>query len=166
MSYTVEVTEAASQWMVRHRATEDPAVIAKIVERAQENLERLGGFISPSSFERAYLDLISEKAIAPFRGSLADKPAATPEIPPDVVTWIESPRTSASELRRRYSSDPTFRKQYDLYAKSKGQNQQPGVVSLTAEQYHALPAQTIVTRYRREAGFKAAVDGLIARGLI
>src|SRR5258708_5024293 len=165
MSYTVEVTEAASQWMVRHRATEDPAVIAKIVERAQENLERLGGFISPSSFERAYLELISEKAIAPFRGSLADKPTATPEIPPDVVTWIESPRTSASDLRHRYNSDPIFRKQYDAYEKTKvGQTQ----VTLSVEEYRKLPAAVVAQNYRRDhpQGFRVAVDKLISAGLI
>jgi hypothetical protein len=88
-----------------YRTTEDPAVLAKIVERAQENLERLGGFISPSSFERAYLELASEGVIKAFRGSLMDKPAAAPAIPPDVLAFIKSPHTSASELRRRYSTD-------------------------------------------------------------
>jgi len=135
--------------------------------RVLENLVKLGGYPSIASFERAYLELRSEGAVPEFRGSISEQPAAAPAIPPDVVAFITSPRTTTSELRRRYSSDPTFRQQYDAYEKSKGQNQQqPGVVSLTAEQYHSLPAQTIVVRYRREPGFKLAVDKLIAEGRI
>lgn len=166
MSYSTEVTEAASQWMVRHRATEDPAVVAKIIERAQENLERLGGFISPSSFERAYLELTSEGVIKPFRGSLLEKPAAAPAIPPDVVTFIESPRTSASELRHRYRTDPPFRKQYDLHEKTKGQAQVQQSASLTVEEYRRLPAAIVVQKYRQNGAFRAQVDALIAKGLI
>jgi hypothetical protein len=167
-SYSHEVVEAAIQWMVHHRATEDPAVIAKIVERAQENLERLGGLISPSSFERAYLELISEKVIAPFRGSMTDKLAA-PEIPPDVIAWIENPRVSSFEQRRRYATDPQFKKYYDLYADQQLKAriaQETGGVSLTAEEYRSLPAATAIQRYRRDRGFKIAVDKLIAQGKI
>jgi hypothetical protein len=161
-----EIDNTMVQWMTSKRFTPDATANAAVRLRVLENLERLGGFVSVSSWERAYLELQSEKAIPEFRGSIAEQPAAAPAISP-VVAFIESPRTSASELRRRYNSDPTFRQQYDAYEKSKGQNQQqPGVVSLTAEQYHSLPAQTIVVRYRREPGFKLAVDKLIAEGRI
>jgi hypothetical protein len=168
MSYSPEVTETAAQWMVHHRTTEDPKVLSQIVERAQENLDRLGGFIAPSSFERAYLELVAEKVIRPFRGSMMDKPAAAPSLPQDVIDYIESPRTSAWELDRHYRSDPTFRAQYDLWDKTKGQNREPQStgVSLTAEEYHRIPAATIAARYQRDRGFKLAVDKLIAEGRI
>jgi hypothetical protein len=165
--YTKEqFDDAASQWLVKHRATEDPATLSQILTRTRDNLERLGGNPAPSSFERSYLELVSEGVIKSFRGSLLEKPAAAPTISPDMIAFIESPRTTASQLRHRYSSDQMFRKQYDLYEQSKQKQQQLGVVSLTAEQYHSLLAQTIVVRYRREPGFKAAVDALIAKGLI
>jgi hypothetical protein len=169
MSYTPEVTEAASQWMVRHRATEDPAVIAKIVERAQENLERLGGFISPSSMERSYLELVSEGVIKPFRGSLMDKPAAAPAIPPDVIAWIENPRVSAFEQRRRYATDPQFKKYYDLYLNTQLKAKvaaEESEATLTVEAYNAMPRIEVVKRYRSSAGFRRGVDALIARRLI
>jgi len=169
MSYTPEIEEAAAQWMVKHRYTSDPQTLAKIVERAQENLERLGGLIAPSSFERAYLELLNEGEIKPFRGTIMEQPAPAPLIPPDIVAWIENPRVSSFEQRRRYATDPQFKKYYDLYAneqlKKKVAEETAGV-SLTAEQYRSIPAQVVIQRYRREKGFKVAVDALIARGEI
>lgn len=141
--YTKEqFDDAASRWLVRHRATEDPATLSKILTRTRDNLDRLGGYPAPSAFERAYLELTASGAIKPFRGSLMDKPAEAPAIPPEVVTWIESPRTSVRELRLRYRNDPAFGQQYDAYEKTKGQRpeQQPAVVSLTVEEYHRTPA--------------------------
>ena len=161
-----EIDKVMSQWMVSKRFTPDAKTNASIRQLVEENLEQLGGFVSIASFERAYLELTASGAINPFRGSVAEQPAAAPAIPTEVITLIESPRTTASELRHRYNTDQKFRTQYDAYQQLKGQKQQPGVVSLTAEQYHSLPAQMIVTRYRREPGFKAAVDALIAKGLI
>ena len=71
-------------------------------------------------------------------------------------------------MNRRYNSDPTFRKQYDLYEKTKGQKQeqQSTDTSLTAEQYHRIPAATIAARYQKDRGFRAQVDALIAQGKI
>jgi hypothetical protein len=71
-------------------------------------------------------------------------------------------------MNRRYRSDPTFRKQYDLYEKTKGQKQEPQStgVSLTAEEYHRIPAATIAARYQRDRLFKLSVDRLIAEGKI
>jgi hypothetical protein len=162
-----EIDQAMQAWMLTKRFTPDSRTNAAIRQRVEEYLES-GGYVSVAHFERAYLELLDEERIQPFRGSLNEQPAAAPAIPPDVVSFIESPRTSAAELRRRYYSDQTFRKQYDAYEKSKGRNQQSGVVSLTAEQYHALPAATIVQNYRADhpKGFKAAVDKLIAQGKV
>jgi hypothetical protein len=164
-----EVDIVQAQWMTSKRFTPDAKTNAAIRLRVEENLEQLGGYPSIASFERAYLELLDQEEIQPFHGSIADQPAAAPAISPDVIAFIESPRTTTSALRHRYGSDPTFRHQYDNYEKTKGQNQQqPGGVSLTAEQYHALPAATIVQNYRTDhpRGFKAAVDKLIAEGKI
>lgn len=163
----IEIDRAMQAWMLGKRFTADAKTNAAIRERVEALLES-GGYVSTSHFERAYLELLNEDAIQPFRGALSEQPTAAPAISPDVIAFIESPRTSASELRRRYNSDQAFRKQYDLYEKSKAQNQQPGVVSLTAEEYHRIPAATIVQNYRSDhpRGFKAAVDSLIKRGLI
>jgi hypothetical protein len=169
MSYSPEVENAAAQWMVKHRATEDPAVLSKIVERAQENLERLGGFISPSSFERAYLELTFERVIRPFRGSLATKPAAAPLIPQEIVAYIENPRVSSFEQRRRYSSDPAFKKFYDLYANQQLKekiSQESSGSTLTVEEYRQLPAAQVAQRYQKDRSFRALVDKLIAEGKI
>src|SRR5258708_34632122 len=92
-----------------------------------------------------------------------------PLIPPDVIAWIENPRVSSFEQRRRYATDPVFKKYYDAYANQqlKAKIAQEGaVVSLTAEEYHRLPPATIVPRYRREPRFKSAADALIAHSLI
>jgi hypothetical protein len=169
MSYSPEVTEAASRWMVHHRATEDPEILARIVNRAQENLERLGGYISPAHFERAYLELVSEGVIKPFRGSLLTKPDAAPAIPQEIIDWIENPRVGALEQRKRYANDPVFKKQYDLYANQQLEQrvaQEQNGVLLTVEEYRLLPAAVVAQRYHKEKGFRVAVDALIARGKI
>jgi hypothetical protein len=167
MNTTEQIDNAMAQWMLNERFTADTKTNALIRQRVEVLLEN-GGYVSTSHFSRAYLELLDEDAIQPFRGSLNEQPSATPLIPPDVVAFITSPRTTTSELRRRYNSDPTFRQQYDLFEKTKGKQQQPGVVSLTAEEYHRLPAATIVQNYRTDhpRGFKAAVDKLIAQGKI
>jgi hypothetical protein len=117
-----------------------------------------------ASFERAYLELLDGDVIQPFRGSLNEQPAAAPAVSQDAVAFIESRRTTASQLRNRYNTDQSFRQQYDAYERSKGQSQQqPAVFSLTAEQYHALPAAQIVQKYRTDRSFKIAVDTLIAQ---
>jgi hypothetical protein len=165
---TQQFDDAFEQWMRNHRSS-DPQVIVKIGQRVRGNLEKLGGFISPSSFERAALELISEKAIKPFRGTVTEHVAAeTPAIPQDVIDYIESPRTSALEMNRRYRGDPTFRAQYDLWERTKGQNREPQStgVSLTAEEYHRIPAAQIAARYQRDPQFRAAVDKLISEGRI
>ena len=167
--YTKEqFDDAASQWLVKHRATEDPATLSHILTRTRDNLDRLGGYPAPSAFERSYLELVSEKVIAPFRGSLLQKATAAPAIPPDVIAFIESPRTTASELRHRYRNDRTFRTQYDMYEKTKSQTQEEKstTASLTVEEYRRLPAAVVVQKYRQNGVFRSQVDALIAKGLI
>ncbi len=165
-NYENEIDQTMQAWMVNKRFTPDTKTNAAIRARVLENLERLGGFVSVASWERAYLELRSEKAIPEFRGSIAEQPASAPTISTDVIAFIESPRTTASELRRRYSSDPTFRKQYDLYEKTKGQTRESSGHTLTVEEYRTMRAADVVQRYRRDAGFKAGVDKLIAEGRI
>jgi hypothetical protein len=162
-----EIDQTMAQWMINERFTADPKTNALIRQRVELLLES-GGFVSTSHFSRAYLELIDEDEIQPFRGALSEHQAATPAVSQDTVVFIESPRTTASALRHRYKTDPAFRKQYDLYETSKGQKQGAGVVSLTAAEYHQLPAAQIVQNYRTDhpRGFKAAVDSLIKRGLI
>jgi hypothetical protein len=168
MNTQQDFDNAAEQWLRAHRYTADARALDRIAVRVRDNLEQLGGYISNSSYERAYLELVAEKAIKPFRGTVTEHVSTASAIPREVIDFIESPRTSAWELDRRYRSDQTFRKQYDLYEKSKGQKQKrhPNVVSLTAEEYHRIPAATIATRYQRDRSFKTAVDKLIAEGRI
>lgn len=162
-----DILEAGSQWMAKYRGTEDPKVLAQIVARVEELLEELGGYVSPSHFERAYLLLVNEKAIQPFRGSMQDKLAeGSAEIPQSVIDFIE--RTPARELQRRYNSgDATFRSQYDAYEKLKSPQQQAQSSStLSVEQYRQLPAREVARRYQTDRGFKSSVDALISRGEI
>jgi hypothetical protein len=46
---------AAEQWMRQHRFTSDPQTLKRIGLRVQENLEKLGGYVSSSSYERAQI---------------------------------------------------------------------------------------------------------------
>jgi len=159
-----EIDNTMSQWMLTKRFTADPKTNALIRQRVEEYLE-LGGYVAQAHFEKAYLSLLDEEVIQPFRGSIASQPSAAPEIPPEIVSWIESPRTSTSDLRHRYNSDPIFRKQYDAYEKTKvGQTQ----VTLSVEEYRKLPAAVVAQNYRRDhpQGFRVAVDKLISAGLI
>ena len=164
-----EIDNTMAQWMTSKRFTQDATANAAVRLRVLENLETFGGYASIASFERAYLELRAEGAVPEFRGSIAEQPDPAPLIPPDVIAWIENPRVSSFEQRRRYATDPVFKKYYDAYANQQLKAkiaQEDAVVSLTAEEYHRLPAATIVTRYRREPRFKSAVDALIAKGLI
>ena len=165
---TQQFDDAFELWMRNHRYTDNPQVIAKIAQRVHENLDRLGGLVSPSSFERAYLELVSEKAIKSFRGAVDQFVAAqTPTIEQEILDYIENPRTSARDMARRYQSDPVFRKQYDLWERSKVQKQeQQPADTLTAEQYHRIPAATIAAKYQRDPEFRAQVDALIKAGRI
>jgi hypothetical protein len=164
-----EIDNTMAQWMTSKRFSPDATTNAAIRQRVEENLEKLGGYPSIASFERAYLELLNEDAIQPFRGSIAEQPAAAPAIPPDVIAWIENPRVSSFEQRRRYSTDKEFKRYYDLYADQQLKAriaQETGGFSLSAEEYRSLPAATVVQRYRRDRGFKIAVDKLIAEGKI
>lgn len=169
MHSTEEIDNVMSEWMQTKRFTANAATNAAIRERVLENLEQLGGYVSIASFERAYLELIASGIIKPFRGSITEQPAAAPAIPDDVIAWIENPRISSFEQRRRYASDPVFKKHYDAYADQQLKAriaQETSGIDLTVEEYRSLPAQMIITRYRREPGFKIAVDKLIAQGKI
>jgi hypothetical protein len=166
---TYEIDQAMQAWMLNKRFTADPATNAVIRARVQENLEQLGGFVAQAHFERAYLELLDEDTIQPFRGSISEQPAPAPLIPPDVVAWIESPRVSAFEQRRRYATDPQFKKFYDLYATQQLKAQvaaEESEATLTVEQYNSMPRIEVVKKYRSSASFRRSVDKLIAAGKI
>jgi hypothetical protein len=168
-NYEQEIDNAQAEWLQNRRFTADATFNALIRREVENYLEEAGGYPAPGHFERFYLQLLHDGKIQPFRGFISEQAVAAPVISPDVIAFIESPLTTASQLRHRYNSDRTFRQQYDLYEKSKGQNQQQlGGVPLTAEDYHRLPAAQIVQNYRSDhpRGFRAAVDSLIKRGLI
>lgn len=164
-----EIDNAMKAWMLNERFSPDPKTNAKIRERVELLLENGGGFVSTSHFSRAYLELLNEDEIQPFRGSISEQPAPAPLIPKEIIEFIESPRISAFEQRRRYATDKEFKRYYDLYAEKQLKAriaQETGGVSLTAEEFRSLPTATVIQRYRREKGFKAAVDALISKGLI
>ena len=163
-----EIDNAQTEWMLNRRFTADAKTNALIRGEVEKYLEEAGGYPAPAHFERFYLQLLNDGKIQPFRGSLSEQPAAVPAISPDVVAFIESPRTTASELRNRYRTDRTFRTQYDLYEKAKSQTQEEKstTASLTVEEYRRLPAAVVVQKYRQNAVFRTQVDALIAKGLI
>jgi hypothetical protein len=162
-----EIDDVMSQWMQTKRFTANPKVNALIRQRVEQYLEN-GGFVAQAHFERAYLSLLNEDAIQPFRGSISEQPPAALPISPDVIAFITSPRTTASELRHRYRTDPTFRTQYDMYEKAKSQTQEEKSTtpSLTVEEYRRLPAAVVVQKYRQNGIFRNQVDALITKGLI
>jgi hypothetical protein len=144
-----EIDNAQAQWMRNRRFTPSAQTNALIRREVENYLEEAGGY--------------------PAQGSLAEQPPAAPLIPPHVIAWIESPLVSSFEQRRRYSTDKEFKRYYDLYANQQRKAkiaQETSGVTLTVEQYRALPAATVIQRYRREKGFKIAVDKLIAEGRI
>lgn len=165
---TEQFENAFEQWLRGHRYTDDAQTIKKIGQRVHENLERLGGVVAVASFERAYLELVSEKAIKSFRGTVGEVVAAeTPTLPQDVIHFIE--HASAFEQRRRYSQDAVFKKQYDTYANAQLKQQiaqESSGSTLSVEDYRKLPAATVAKRYHSDRIFRTAVDKLIAEGKI
>jgi hypothetical protein len=167
MNTPEQFDNAAEQWL-RHRFTSDPQTLQRIAQRVRENLEKLGGYVSSSSYERAYLELTASGAIKPFKGTVTDHVAAeAPAIPENVIHFIE--HASAFEQRKRYSTDPAFKKQYDAYANQKLKEQiaqESSGSTLTVEEYRTLPSHIVAQRHRKEKAFRASVDALIAKGLI
>jgi hypothetical protein len=164
-----EIDQAMAQWMINERFTADPKTNALIRQRVEVLLENGGGNVSTSHFSRAYLELLNEDAIQPFRGSLSEQLAPAPLIPPDVIAWIENPRVSAFEQRRRYATDPQFKKYYDLYLNTQLKAKvaaEESESNLTVDQYNAMPRIEVVKKYRSSAGFRRGVDKLIAQGKI
>lgn len=155
-----QTEQVATQWLTKHRFTSDPRTLALIVQRAEELVAELGGYLAVAHFERSYLELLNKGQIKRF-GTFESQRA--PEIPKDVIEFIE--KSSAFEQQRRYKTDPVFRQQYDEY--SQQSRQVPaGDIPRTAAEYHQLPARTIALRYQKEPAFKAAIDALIAKGAI
>ena len=164
-----EVDQTMAQWMTLKRFSPDATTNAAIRERVLENLEQLGGVVAIASWERAYLELLDEDVIQPFRGALSEQPAPAPAIPPDVIAWIENPRVSSFEQRRRYATDPQFKKYYDLYLNTQLKAKvaaEESEATLTVKQYNAMPRIEVVKKYRSSAGFRRRVDALIAQGKI
>ena len=164
-----EIDQTMQAWMQTKRFTASATVNAAIRERVLENLEQLGGVVAIASFERAYLELRTENAIPEFRGSLNEQPAPAPLIPQDVIDWIENPRVSSFEQRRRYATDPQFKKSYDLYLSTQLKAKvvaEESEATLTVETYNAMPRIEVVKRYRSSTSFRRGVDKLIKEGKI
>jgi hypothetical protein len=164
-----EIDQTMQAWMQTKRYTANVTTNSAIRERVLENLEKLGGYCSIASFERATLELVAEKVISPFRGSLNEQPAPAPLIPQDVIAWIENPRVSAFEQRSRYATDPQFKKFYDLYPNTQLKAKvaaEENEATLTVEAYNNMSRIDVVKKYRASAGFRRGVDALIAQGKI
>ena len=113
-----DILEAGSEWMVKHRGTDDPKVLVKIADRVEELLEEQGGYPSVSHFERSYLELVSSGEIPKITGTFGSQKQSA--FDQEFLTYIE--RTSAFEQSRRYKSDPEFRRKYDEYQRAKPRN--------------------------------------------
>jgi hypothetical protein len=139
MSYDTQTEEAATQWLTKHRFVSDPQTLARIVWTSSLARSTFGGYISAAHFERAYLELVRQGEIKPFRGTCESQQRSA--FPQDVIDYIESSRTSAWELQRKYKTDAVFRAHHDRYEKLKASKQgQQGSSTLTVEQYRSLPA--------------------------
>jgi hypothetical protein len=171
MNTEQDFDNAADQWLRQHRFTSDAQTLQRIALRVRENLEKLGGYVSISSYERGYLELVAERKIQPFRGTVSQHVAAesAPAIPQEIIDWIENPRVSSFEQRKRYSQDPQFKRYYDLYAslqlKAKVAAEQ-NEETLTVEEYNSMRAVDVARKYRASAAFKRGVDRLVAEGKI
>ena len=99
--YSEEIKSIASQWLVKHRSTTDPEVVAKILDRARELCESQGGHFCVAHCERAYIELTNEGAVKPFKGGFESIPSEG-FIPQEVIDFIE--RSSAFELKNRYKA--------------------------------------------------------------
>lgn len=108
MSYTQEIENAASEWLCKHRATQDPQTLALIVERAKELVAKFNVSYCPSLFERSYRELAAEGAITPFRGKMETLLASQSQ--EDVLTPEEYHRMPSRELQVRLR-DPKFKLQ-------------------------------------------------------
>lgn len=149
-----------AQWLKTKRFTADARTLAQIRLYVEGMLEEEGGYISLAHFERAYLMLREEGVIQEFR---EPAPAPDDELSADVVAFIQ--RAPVAELRRKYNSDLVFRKQYDAF-NAAAAAPEVATRNLTVEEYNRLGAQEVARRYRTESTFRAAVDNLIAQGLI
>src|SRR5437899_2464725 len=128
---------AMLSWMTKHRFNPNPETNAKIMRRVRSyNFS----YASVSAFERAALELMNEGEIQPFRGNVFEQSAPVDSVPQDVKDFIENPKTSAFELRRRYASDKIFRKQYDEYMglKLKEKIAEEDGEELTPERFKAM----------------------------
>jgi hypothetical protein len=164
-----EIDNTMSQWMTSKRFTPDAAANAAVRLRVLQNLGKLGGYPSVASWERAYLELRAEGAVPDFRGSIAEQPAAPPLIPQEIIDWIDNPRVSSFEQRRRYATDSQFKKYYDLYLSTQLKAKvaaEENETLLTVEQYNAMPRIEVVKKYRSSVSFRRGVDKLIAEGKI
>jgi hypothetical protein len=155
---------AAEQWLRKHRYTGDTQVLAKISRRVHALLEQNGGYVSTAHYHRAYLELVAEKSIQPFRGTVTEHVSAAAAIPQDAIDLIE--RGSAFEQRRRYANDPAFKRHYDAYVGQQKTAQESPSGALSVEEYGRLPAAIVAQRYQEDRLFKASVDKLIAEGKI
>jgi hypothetical protein len=169
MNSQLDFDSAVEKWLLQYRYTGDSQVLAKIAQRVRALLEQNGGYVSAAHFERAYLGLVNEGIIRPFKDPLNTHTAAAPAIPPDVVAWIENPRVSSFEQRKRYSQDLVFKRYYDLYANQQLKAKvaaEENEESLTVEQYNSMRAVDVAKKYRASAAFKRGVDKLVAEGKI
>ena len=164
-----EIDKAQSDWMMNRRFTADPATNALIRGEVENYLEEAGGYPAPAHFERFYLRLLNDGKIQPFRGALSEQPPPAPLIPKEIIDWIESPRVSSFEQRRRYATDPQFKKYYDLYLstqlKAKVAAEQKEE-ELSVETYNNMSRIEVVKKYRSSPSFKRGVDRLIERKLM
>jgi hypothetical protein len=164
-----EIDNAQAEWMLHRRFSADETTNALIRREVENYLEEAGGYPAPAHFERFYLRLLNDGKIQPFKGSLSEQTPSAPLIPPEIVDWIESSRVSSFEQRRRYATDPQFKKYYDLYLSTQLKAKvaaEENETLLTVDQYNAMPRLEVVKKYRSSAGFRRGIDKLIAQGKI
>jgi hypothetical protein len=98
----IEIDRTMEAWMTSKRFTQDATANAAVRLRVLQNLEKLGGYPSIASWERAYLELRAENAIPEFRGSVSEHPAEAPAV---TLSAEEYRRLSATVAKKNYRTD-------------------------------------------------------------
>jgi hypothetical protein len=108
LQHEKDFDHACSLFLERHRfpGRDD---LAKIMQRAHDNLAATGLPPSPSAFERAFLELHSEGEVALVTEKLVESLVEKPE----VLTVEDYRKLPASTVARRYLVDRDFRKSVD-----------------------------------------------------
>lgn len=184
----------AHLWLIEHLASDTASArdhrsyIVPDIERQKAIAKKLTSYgltaFSSTLVSRAITDLGLKRLYDPNEGqaeaAAEDAIRRADSAPLNQALAQRLNQMSPAEVSAAYYSDADhgyFRRVYNRAAQlwgyripaepSKQTLQGPAPVqTLTAKEYHSLPAATIVRKYRADQSFRQQVDGLIQRGEI